>query len=270
MLLGHTHTGKTSLVLRFVEGNYKDHRSATVGAFFLTKRLALESMTCKLLLWDTAGQEQFQKLAVTYYKQAAAAIVCFDVSGNVDEQIPRLQGWLEQVQHNVSQANQRIVIFVAACKGDLNATPGIEARAKQLADRFGAYYIKTSAKTDRNVTDVFVKTAEAVFRCQQEALSGRGKSIPVTMGGNVSLRKRSFSPNNHAPSPNRSFRNRKVPNTTPAASPFSQDPKVDASSHADDDLVEMDRKTTDNTPKIMCDNGLLVCGDGTAQECAIL
>jgi len=42
VLLGDTNSGKTSLVLRFVEGTYKDHRNATIGAFFLTKRLTLE------------------------------------------------------------------------------------------------------------------------------------------------------------------------------------------------------------------------------------
>ena len=39
VMLGDTFTGKTSLVLRFVEGYFRESgRSATVGAFFVTKR----------------------------------------------------------------------------------------------------------------------------------------------------------------------------------------------------------------------------------------
>jgi GTPase SAR1 family protein len=39
VMLGDTFTGKTSLVVRFVEGYFRESgRSATVGAFFVTKR----------------------------------------------------------------------------------------------------------------------------------------------------------------------------------------------------------------------------------------
>jgi len=80
-LLGDSFTGKTSLVLRFAEGYYRESaRSATVGAFFITKRLSVPSagLTCKIQIWDTAGQEMFKPLAPMYYQSAAAAILCFD------------------------------------------------------------------------------------------------------------------------------------------------------------------------------------------------
>jgi GTPase SAR1 family protein len=39
VMLGETNTGKTSLVLRFAEGYFRESgRNATVGAFFVTKR----------------------------------------------------------------------------------------------------------------------------------------------------------------------------------------------------------------------------------------
>lgn len=58
VMLGDTNVGKTSLVLRFAEGYYRDEgRSATVGAFFITKRIQTSSgITCKVQIWDTAGQ----------------------------------------------------------------------------------------------------------------------------------------------------------------------------------------------------------------------
>lgn len=81
VMLGETFTGKTSLVLRFAEGYYREGaRNPTVGAFFVTKRLTVQGTTAKIQIWDTAGQEQFKKLAATYYKSAAAAIICYDVT----------------------------------------------------------------------------------------------------------------------------------------------------------------------------------------------
>jgi GTPase SAR1 family protein len=128
-LLGDASSGKTSLVLRYVEGRFRglvrassahsrsnvsasvnqspasDAGNATslsasqtqpsqynfdspsfcyqptAGAFFLTKRVTVESnLTCKMMIWDTAGGRQYAKLSPTYYKQAAACILCFDVS----------------------------------------------------------------------------------------------------------------------------------------------------------------------------------------------
>jgi len=320
-VLGDTHTGKTSLVLRFVEGHYKESRSATVGAFFLTKRLTLDSMTCKLLLWDTAGQEQFQKLAVTYYKQAAAAIVCYDVSAPVEEQIPRLEGWLQQVQRNIADQsseqsggnnNRIIVLSVAACKSDLPATPGIEEEARRVAERYGALYVTTSAKNDTNVSEVFVRTAEAVLQCQHEAATGRGRSIPVTMGGGgASLRHRSFSPTSRKGggtgaatthgevagasgtaggfrSRNRSgYDNNGTANGGAAMlSPDSQKLRQSTDHHgnhtdsstagdSDDNMIEQDggggSLSEHPASKIICDNGMLVCGsEGSGQECVIL
>lgn len=198
MLLGDTNSGKTSLVLRFVEGTYKDNRNATIGAFFLTKRLTLDStLCCKLLLWDTSGQEQFQRLALTYYKQAAAAIVCVDLSSNdPDHALSALQSWLDQVQHNIT--SHRIVLVVAGCKSDLVQSAGssshevgygpshafaLEEQIRAVADRYGAAYVRTSAKNNQGVTQAFQRTASLVLQCQQEASSGRGRPIPVTLGG---------------------------------------------------------------------------------------
>jgi small GTP-binding protein len=201
VLLGDTNSGKTSLVLRFVEGTYKDNRNATIGAFFLTKRLTLDSaLCCKLLLWDTSGQEQFQRLALTYYKQAAAAIVCVDLSSNdPDHALSALQAWLEQVQSNIT--SHRIVLVVAGCKSDLVQSAGsssnegggygsysahtfaLEEQIRAVADRYGAAYVRTSAKNNQGVTQAFQRTASLVLQCQQEAASGRGRPIPVTLGG---------------------------------------------------------------------------------------
>ena len=82
VLLGDTNTGKTSLVLRFVDGSFREEgRSSTVGAFFLTKRLTVQQrMTCKLLLWDTAGQERYRAITSAYYRGAVGALLVYDVT----------------------------------------------------------------------------------------------------------------------------------------------------------------------------------------------
>ncbi|PNY00904.1 ras-related protein RHN1-like [Trifolium pratense] len=55
-------TGKTSLVLRFVKGQFSEYQESTIGAAFFTQVLSLNEATVKFDIWDTAGQERYHSL----------------------------------------------------------------------------------------------------------------------------------------------------------------------------------------------------------------
>ncbi|GAB2230778.1 hypothetical protein Droror1_Dr00015070 [Drosera rotundifolia] len=78
-------TGKTSLVLRFVKGQFFDHQEPTIGAAFFSQILSLNEATIKFDIWDTAGQERYHSLAPIYYRGAAAAVVVYDIA-NMERQ----------------------------------------------------------------------------------------------------------------------------------------------------------------------------------------
>ena len=50
--------GKSSLVLRFVKGQFHEYQESTIGAAFLTQTICLDDTTVKFEIWDTAGQER--------------------------------------------------------------------------------------------------------------------------------------------------------------------------------------------------------------------
>lgn len=197
VMLGDTNAGKTSLVLRFAEGYYRDGaRSSTVGAFFITKRIQTSGgITCKIQIWDTAGQKQFRAMAPMYYRNAAAAIVCYDVTSQKSYKI--MKEWLDELHRNVPAGS--IVIAIAGTKTDLTYTalsdtlvPTIDA--EQLAASLGAIFVDTSAKTNSNVNDLFQRVAERVLQFRENARregtdangSGAGYGgIPVTPGASI-------------------------------------------------------------------------------------
>lgn len=188
-MLGDTNAGKTSLVLRFAEGYYRDApRSATVGAFFITKRIQTSGgITCKVQIWDTAGQEQFRAMAPMYYRNAAAAIVCYDVTSRRSFDVMR--EWLEELHKNVPAGS--IVLAIAATKNDLiqftddsdSMVPAKEG--EELASALGAIFVDTSAKTNTNVEELFRRVSERVLRFREHARKGlikANRNIPVTPG----------------------------------------------------------------------------------------
>ena len=173
-MLGDTFTGKTSLVLRFAEGYYRESgRNATVGAFFITKRLSVQGMTCKIQIWDTAGQEQFRKLAPMYYKNAAAAIICYDITS--PKSFETLKYWIDELHQNFPAGG--IVIAMCATKCDLSTNPDI-SEAEELAETVGSMFFTTSAKDNTNVSSLFEKVAERVLQFQRQDI---GNTIPVTL-----------------------------------------------------------------------------------------
>lgn len=79
-----SHLGKSSLVLRFVKGQFHEYQESTIGAAFLTQTIAVDENTIvKFEIWDTAGQERYHSLAPMYYRGAQAAIVVYDITNQV-------------------------------------------------------------------------------------------------------------------------------------------------------------------------------------------
>mmetsp|Transcript_26134 Transcript_26134/g.52083 ORF Transcript_26134/g.52083 Transcript_26134/m.52083 type:complete len:290 (+) Transcript_26134:393-1262(+) len=177
VMLGDTNTGKTSLVLRFAEGYYREKSASTVGAFFITKRIQTRGgITCKIQIWDTAGQEQFRAMAPMYYRTAAAAIVCYDITSAKSFRI--MKDWLDELHRNIPAGS--IVIAIAATKKDLTSLEEVpHAEAEDLARDLGAIFVDTSAKENEGVDDIFGAVAERVLRFREQD----GSVIPVTPGG---------------------------------------------------------------------------------------
>ncbi|CAN6459704.1 unnamed protein product [Victoria cruziana] len=114
VLLGDMGTGKTSLVLRFVKGQFFDYQESTIGAAFFSQILSLNEATVKFDIWDTAGQERYHSLAPMYYRGAAAAVVVYDITSM--DSFVRAKKWVQELQR---QGNPNLVMLLVANKADL-------------------------------------------------------------------------------------------------------------------------------------------------------
>lgn len=124
-------------------------------------------MTCKVQIWDTAGQASFRPMAGMFYRDAAAVIVCYDVCER--ESFEEMRGWLDELRVKTSD---EVVLVIAGLKADLvgefgNAVP--EREVESLADTLGLIHVSTSAKMDQNVTTLFQRVADQVLQNRREA-----------------------------------------------------------------------------------------------------
>ena len=80
VLVGNSGVGKSSLLIRFVDDQFKGELLATIGVDFRFRTIEAEGKKVKLQIWDTAGQETFRTIISAYYKGADAIVILFDLS----------------------------------------------------------------------------------------------------------------------------------------------------------------------------------------------
>jgi Ras-related protein Rab-5C len=175
VLLGESAVGKSSLVLRFVKGQFHEFQESTIGAAFLTQTLCLDDTTVKFEIWDTAGQERYHSLAPMYYRGAQAAIVVYDITNG--DTFTRAKNWVKELQR---QARPDIVIALAGNKSDLGQKRLVEyEEANAYAEENGLLFMETSAKNANNVNEIFLAIARKLPR---DAEGGSARSDGIRPG----------------------------------------------------------------------------------------
>ncbi|CAO1613733.1 unnamed protein product [Parajaminaea phylloscopi] len=115
VVLGAQGVGKTSIVHRYTSGQFSATAvPSTIGASFLTKKLVVEGVKCRLQIWDTAGQERFRSMAPMYYRGSHAAIIVYDVTSR--DTFADIKTWIDELQRNMGDS---LVLHIVGAKADL-------------------------------------------------------------------------------------------------------------------------------------------------------
>lgn len=173
VLLGEQAVGKSSLVERFCSGKFEDKYKITIGGAYLQKEIILKNGDkLKLHIWDTGGQEKFRAMAPLYYKDAAGAILVYDVSNN--DSLGSLSYWIQELNENVDKND--FTMSIAGNKSDLPPeTKRISfAQGKNFSkDNDVPIFYETSAKTGAGVKDLFYSLAQKVYENQKKKLESK-------------------------------------------------------------------------------------------------
>ena len=155
VLLGESGVGKTCIIARFINNTFENNIMSTTGASYAGKTMAFEEFggqCIKFEIWDTAGQEKYRSLTKIFYKDAAVAILVYDITRK--ESYEELKNYWYNQLRECSPSN--IVIGIAANKCDLYDNEQVsEDEARKFADEIGAVFKLTSANTNTGIEDLF-------------------------------------------------------------------------------------------------------------------
>ncbi len=81
IIIGEPAVGKTSLVKKYVSGQFTEDYRSSIGTNIFTKKIVLEENTIATLqLWDIAGQERWIKMRGSYYSGAKGVMIVGDLT----------------------------------------------------------------------------------------------------------------------------------------------------------------------------------------------
>eukprot|EP01084_Bolivina_argentea_P084487 152769_1 len=156
LAIGDMNTGKTSILRRYVYKIYDNDTQSTIGMDIATKHLKVNDIKWSIQIWDIAGQERFIGLTRTYYKNALAAIVVFDITAK--QSLANAKIWKEDVDDKVFLKNgENIPCVLLANKWDLiEKEPTLRKFSDDDLDEFCKEnnflgWFSTSAKSGLNI-----------------------------------------------------------------------------------------------------------------------
>jgi small GTP-binding protein len=185
--IGDSGAGKSCFLGHFVRGEFNSALTPTELVDFQTKVVSTARCRVQLQLWDTAGQEAFHSVTRSLYRNAAGAILLFDLTSRAS--FEGLGSWLRDLR---SEARPEVVIVLAGNKVDLLEERAVASNeAEDFAAEQGIVYFETSAKTgdmvsetieylvtaiekkiDEGASEVALKEEMTVLRTESEAPSG--------------------------------------------------------------------------------------------------
>ena len=156
-MVGAFATGKTSLVAKFVYSIFSEKYQTTVGVKIDRKTVKVKEQELNLILWDLYGEDEFQKLRISYLRGSSAFLLVVDGTRK-----STLQTALE-LQQRVEGSIGKVPFILVLNKWDLQDEWELDAESIEAIESKGWIVIKTSAKTGLNVEEIFYTLATKIL-----------------------------------------------------------------------------------------------------------
>ncbi|KAI4902739.1 hypothetical protein NFI96_014056 [Prochilodus magdalenae] len=155
VVVGNGAVGKSSMIQRYCKGIFTKDYKKTIGVDFLERQIIVNEEDVRLMLWDTAGQEEFDAITKAYYRGAQACVLVFSTTDR--ESFEAISSWREKVEMEVGD----IPTVLVQNKIDLLDDTVIKnEEAEGLAKKLKLRFYRASVKEDLNVNEVFKYLAE--------------------------------------------------------------------------------------------------------------
>ena len=161
LLVGDSSVGKTTLLLKYVEGKFSDSHITTIGVEYKDKLIKINNRDVNLQIWDTSGQERYRSITKNFYRNADGILFVFDVTK--EETFNHIKDWLI----SSDECDKDFKKIIVGNKIDLERVISKE-KIEHFAKSKNMDCYETSAKTGDGVDKIFESIAELILKDKSE------------------------------------------------------------------------------------------------------
>lgn len=176
VIIGDGACGKTSLLSVFAMGEFPEDYEPTIFENYVAE-IRLDGKPVQLALWDTAGQEEYERLRPLSYSKSHVILIAFaiDTPDSLENVTVK---WIEEVR---SICGPSIPVILVGCKKDLRDSSGgsnphlfvQKPQAEQVAASINARcYMECSALKNEGVDSIFETATRAAMLVRQPPQQG--------------------------------------------------------------------------------------------------
>ncbi|CAG9859192.1 unnamed protein product [Phyllotreta striolata] len=156
-VVGDGIVGKTCMLSTYTTGEFPKEYIPTVFEHY-GQTITVDDTHYNMTLWDTAGQEDYERLRPLSYPNTNCFLVCFSVDKNLASYDNVHLKWVPEVRH----FNPNVPIILVATKTDLRDDPSLACyspeEGKKLKRKVRAQsYVECSALRYQGLEEIFVE-----------------------------------------------------------------------------------------------------------------
>lgn len=178
-IVGDSQIGKTSLMVKYVQGQFNEEYIQTLGVNFMERPLALRDSKITFAIWDLGGQREFMNMLPVVCNDAKTILYLFDLTRKFT--LNSIKEWYRQVRSHNKVADA----FLIGTKYDefvhkpFEEQREITLQARKYAKAMKAPLIFTSAKLSINVKKIFVLVLSrlANLKCTLQQITNIGEPV---------------------------------------------------------------------------------------------
>eukprot|EP00484_Ammonia_sp_Unknown_P005353 CAMPEP_0197056828 /NCGR_PEP_ID=MMETSP1384-20130603/90060_1 /TAXON_ID=29189 /ORGANISM="Ammonia sp." /LENGTH=202 /DNA_ID=CAMNT_0042491001 /DNA_START=96 /DNA_END=704 /DNA_ORIENTATION=+ len=174
-IIGDSGVGKSCLMMRFADDTFNESFITTIGVDFRFRTINVDDKVVKLQIWDTAGQEKFKTITSSYYRNAHAVMIVYDVSDR--KSFDNIESWLGDIEKFCPDKVSKMIIG-NKCDIEPSERQVELSFAQSYAENLKIPYMETSAKTADNVEHAFYSMVQQLIK-NKVAQGKRASAIDI-------------------------------------------------------------------------------------------
>ncbi|EKG16890.1 Ras GTPase [Macrophomina phaseolina MS6] len=178
-MVGDAQIGKTSLMVKYVEGSWDEDYIQTLGVNFMEKTISIRNTEITFSIWDLGGQREFVNMLPLVCNDAVAILFMFDLTRK--STLNSIKEWYRQGRG----FNKTAIPFLVGTKYDhfvnfpREEQEEISNQAKRFAKAMKASLIFSSTSHSINVQKIFKIVLSKAFdlRCTIPEIENVGEPL---------------------------------------------------------------------------------------------